>query len=81
MVKHTQIIRLKISNELFECAWPFCGLDAQKVNAEESEPVRAHFLHNYNPVNVIHENTCYKSMNKSTCIDFIITNGANSSTK
>ena len=47
-------------------------------NADESEPVAAQFLHNYNPVNIIHENTCYKSMNNRSCIDFIITNSPNS---
>ena len=27
MVKHTQTIRRQISDELFECFWPFCGLE------------------------------------------------------
>ena len=26
MVKHTQIIRQLIANELFEGVWPFCGI-------------------------------------------------------
>ena len=45
-------------------------------DAEASEE----FLHNYNAVNIIHENTCYKSMNNSSCIDStcIITNRPNS---
>ena len=25
MVKHTQIIRRLLSDELSECVWPFCG--------------------------------------------------------
>ena len=47
-------------------------------NAEESEPVRVQFLDNYNPVNVIHENTCYKSMHKPRCIGLTIINNPNS---
>ena len=45
-------------------------------DAEASEE----FLHNYDAVNIIHENTCYKSMNNSRCIDStcIITNRPNS---
>ena len=43
-------------------------------NAEESKPVLAQFLYNYNAVNKTHQNTCYKSMNNPSCIDFIITN-------
>ena len=31
MVKHTQIIRRQIADELFECVWPFCGIGALKV--------------------------------------------------
>ena len=26
MVKHTQTIRRQFADELFECAWPFCGI-------------------------------------------------------
>ena len=47
-------------------------------NAEESEPVLAQSLHDYNVVNIIHESTCYKSMNNPNCIDFIINNSPNS---
>ena len=47
-------------------------------NAEESEPVLAQFLHDYNAVNIIHENTYYKSMNNPSCIDLFITNSSNS---
>ena len=46
-------------------------------DAEGSELVLAQFLHDYNAVNIIHENTCYKSMNKPSCIDLIITNSPN----
>ena len=46
-------------------------------NAEESEPVLAQFLHNYNAVNIIYENTCYKSITNSSCIDLIITKSHN----
>ena len=46
-------------------------------DAEESELVLAQFLHDYNAVNIIHKNTCYKSMNKPSCIDLIITNSPN----
>ena len=42
-------------------------------NAEEPEPVQARCLHDYNAVNIIHENTCYKSMNSLSCTNFIIT--------
>ena len=31
-------------------------------NAKEFEPVLVQFLHDYNAVNIIHENTCYKNM-------------------
>ena len=27
MVKHTQTIRRQYADELFECVWPFCGVD------------------------------------------------------
>ena len=27
MVKHTQTIRQRFADELFECVWPFCGLE------------------------------------------------------
>ena len=47
-------------------------------NAKESKPVLAQFLHDYNAVNIIHENTCYKNMNNPSCIDLIITNSLNS---
>ena len=30
MVKHTQTIRRRIADELFECIWPFCGIGALK---------------------------------------------------
>ena len=42
------------------------------------ESVLAQFLHDYNAVNIIHENTCYKSMNNPSCSDLIITNSPNS---
>ena len=41
MVKHTQIIRLQIANELFECVWPFCESGAKRIKVYhtiESEP-------------------------------------------
>ena len=47
-------------------------------NADKSEPVLVQFLRDYNAVNIIHENTCYKSMNNPSCIDLIITNSPNS---
>ena len=28
MVSHTQIIRRQIADQLFECAWSFCGVGA-----------------------------------------------------
>ena len=28
MVKNTQTIRRQFVDELFECVWPFCGIDA-----------------------------------------------------
>ena len=31
MVKHTQTIRHQFADELFECVWPFWGLDALRV--------------------------------------------------
>ena len=31
MVKHTQAIRHQFADELFECVWPFWGLDALRV--------------------------------------------------
>ena len=34
-------------------------------NVEESGPLLAPFLHDYSAVNIIHENTSYKSMNSS----------------
>ena len=46
-------------------------------DAEESEPVIAQFLHDYNTVNIIHENTCYKNANNPSYIDLIITNSPN----
>ena len=47
-------------------------------NVEESESMLAQFLHDYIAVNIIHENTCYKSMDNLSCIDLIITSCANS---
>ena len=47
-------------------------------NAEEPEPVLAQFLQDYNSVNIILKNPCYKSMNNPSGIDFIITNSHNS---
>ena len=32
MVKHTQTIRRQIADELFECIWPFYGIDVLRVN-------------------------------------------------
>ena len=46
--------------------------------AEECEPVLAKFLHVYNEINIIHKNTCYKSMIKPSRIDLIIINSPNS---
>ena len=34
MVKHTQTIRRKIADELFEYVWPICGVDAERVKME-----------------------------------------------
>ena len=31
MVKHTQTIRRQFADELFECAWSFCGVGAYRV--------------------------------------------------
>ena len=28
MVKHAQIIRQQIADEMFECVWQFCGIGA-----------------------------------------------------
>ena len=36
------------------------------------------FLQDYNAVNIIHENTGYKSVNNPSCINLIITNSRNS---
>ena len=47
-------------------------------NVEESEPVLAQFLHDYTAVNIIHENTCYRSMNNPCYIDLININSSNS---
>ena len=32
MVEDTQTILQLTADELFECAWPFCGVDAESVN-------------------------------------------------
>ena len=32
MVEHTQTICQQITDELFECVWPFCGIGAKKFN-------------------------------------------------
>ena len=31
MVKHAQTIRRQFDDELFECVWPFCEIDAYRV--------------------------------------------------
>ena len=31
MVKHTQTIRRRFADELFECVWPFCEIGAETV--------------------------------------------------
>ena len=43
-------------------------------NAEKSEPALAQFIHDYNAVSIILEDTCYKSMSNARCFDLIITN-------
>ena len=47
-------------------------------NAEEYVLVLAQFLNDYNAVDLIHEDTCYKSINNLSCVDLIITNISNS---
>ena len=32
MVKHTQPIRRQFADELFECVWPFCEIDAEGLD-------------------------------------------------
>ena len=32
MAKHTQTIRWQFADELFDCVWPFFGIDAKRVN-------------------------------------------------
>ena len=34
MVKHTHTIRRQTAEELFECVWPFCGIDAYRNNRD-----------------------------------------------
>ena len=36
MVKHAQTIRRQIADELFECVWPFCEIDAERVKVEST---------------------------------------------
>ena len=40
-------------------------------NADESEPVLAPSVHDYNAVNIIHESTCYKSINNPSYMNFL----------
>ena len=52
MVKHTQTIRRQFADELFECAWQFCGVGADRVKTTLTELYTdipsAHFaLRNY----------------------------------
>ena len=42
------------------------------------KPVIVQFLYINNAVNIIHENTCYSSMNDPSCIDLIISRSPNS---
>ena len=36
MVKQTQTIRRQITEELFECVWPFCEIGDKRVKKEKS---------------------------------------------
>ena len=45
--------------------------------AEYHEPIPAQFSHDYNAVNIIHENPRHKRINNSSCIDLIITSSPN----
>ena len=43
-------------------------------NPEKFKPMLAQFIHDYNAVSIILEDTCYKSMSNARCFDLIITN-------
>ena len=43
-------------------------------NAEDSEPCLSQFLFAHDAVNIVKENTCFKSLNNPSCIDLFITN-------
>ena len=43
-------------------------------NAEENELVMKRFLELYGLKNLVHENTCFKSVNNPSCIDLLLTN-------
>ena len=45
MAKHTQTIGRQIADELFECAWQFCGAGASRVNDEFESRVTSHIIY------------------------------------
>ena len=47
---------------------------AGDLNAEENELVMKRFLELYGLKNLVHENTCFKSVNNPSCIDLLLTN-------
>ena len=47
---------------------------AGDFNAEENELVMKRFLELYGLKNLVHENTCFKSVNNPSCIDLLLTN-------
>ena len=43
MVKHIQTIRRKIADELLECVWPFCEIEAKRVNLQVHNKIVVHY--------------------------------------
>ena len=43
MIKDTQTIRQKIADELFDCVWPFCEIDAKRVNQQVYNKIVVHY--------------------------------------
>ena len=44
MVKSSQTIRRQFADELFECVWPFCDIDASMESLEEKKVFREWFM-------------------------------------
>ena len=68
MVKHIQIIRWEFANELFDCVWPFCGADAERVKKHPVWKTQAWF----NNMTNFWENDWVKNLRINILVEILI---------